>query len=125
MKTHELAKALQQLSKLLRSLPNQELDNFGLALTNPVPQQQIGISLSALAALSKYNKLDWEKVIRDFELPLEVRPRDGARDVMGKIITFLAENDAERERVARKTSPSGSDRPSELSNALQFLLNNG
>ncbi|SEH22545.1 hypothetical protein [Rhizobium sp. NFR12] len=125
MKTHELAKALQQLGKILRAMPNQELDGLGSALMGAPPQQPIGISLSALAALSKYNKLDWEKVIRDFELPLEVRARDGARDVMGKIITYLAENDAERDRVARKSTASDSDRPSELSSALQFLLNNG
>ena len=125
MKTHELAKALQQLSKVLRALPNQELDSLGSAFAEPNARQNVGISLSALAALSKFNKLDWEQVVRDFELPLEIRPRDGARDVMGKIITYLAENDAERERVARKSSPSDPDRPSELSNALHFLLNNG
>lgn len=125
MKTHELAKALQHLSKVLRALPNQELDSLGASFTGTSAQQNVGISLSALAALSKYNKLDWEQVVRDFELPLEIRPRDGARDVMGKIITYLAENDAERERVARKSSPLNPDRPSELSNALHFLLNNG
>ncbi len=125
MKTHELAKALQQLSKILRALPDQELDGFGPALAGTNPRQNVGISLSALAALSKYNKSDWEQVVRDFELSIEIRPRDGARDVMGKIITYLAENDAERERVARKSSPSDPNRPSELSNALRFLLNNG
>lgn len=124
MKTHDLAKALQYLSKILRGLPNQELDGLGAALGGK-PRQNVGISLSALAALSKYNKLDWEQIVRDFELPLEIRPRDGARDVMGKIITYLAENDAERERVARKSSSGDSEQPSELSNALHFLLNNG
>jgi len=125
MKTHEFAKALQQLSKILRALPNQEMDNLGSALSGAAPQQNVGISLSALAALSKYTKLDWEQVIKDFELPIDLRARDGARDVMGKIITYLAENETERERVARKSTRSDSDRPSELSNALQFLLNNG
>lgn len=125
MKTHELAKALQHLSKILRGLPNQELDGLGSALSGGNTQPNVGISLSALAALSKFNKLDWEQVVRDFELPLEIRPRDGARDVMGKIINYLAENDAERVRVARKSSQADFDRPSELSSALNFLLNNG
>lgn len=125
MKTHEFAKALQQLSKVLRALPNQEMDNLASVFSGAAPPQNVGISLSALAALSKYTKLDWEQVIRDFELPIDIRGRDGARDVMGKIITYLAENDSERERVARKSTPSESGRPSELSNALQFLLNNG
>lgn len=126
MKTHDLAKALQQLGKVLRSLPNQDLDDLGSALVKPSsgPSAEIGISLSALASLSKFNKSDWEKVIHDYELPIELRPRDAARDVMGKILTYLAENDAERERVAMK-SRGPSDQPSELSNALRFLLSNG
>lgn len=126
MKTHDLAKALQQLGKVLRSLPNQELDDLGSALVKPSSgtSAEIGISLSALASLSKFNKSDWERVIHDYELPIELRPRDAARDVMGKILTYLAENDAERERVAMK-SRGPSDQPSELSNALRFLLSNG
>ena len=126
MKTHDLAKALAQLSKLLRSLPNQDLDDLGSTLSKSVsgPSVDVGISLSALASLSKFNKSDWEKIAKEFELPVDLRPRDAARDVMGKILTYLAENDAERERVAMK-SRATSDEPSELSNALRFLLING
>ena len=126
MKTHEFAKALTQFAKLLRSFPNQELEDFGYNLRE-MPSRatnNVGISLSALASLSKYSKSDWEKIASEFELPVEIRPRDAARDVMGKILTYLAENDAERERVAMR-SQEKSDRPSELSNALQFLLSNG
>lgn len=126
MKTHDLAKALTQLGKLLRTLPNQDLGDLGSTLSKSAsgPSADIGISLSALAALSKFNKSDWEKIAREFELPVDLRPRDASRDVMGKILTYLAENDAERERVAMK-SRSATDEPSELSNALRFLLSNG
>lgn len=126
MKTHEFAKALTQFAKMLRSVPNQDIDEFGYDLQNLSNKsvKNIGISLSALASLSKYSKSDWEKVVYDFELPVEIRPRDAARDVMGKILTYLAENDAERERVALR-SQQKSNRPSELSSALQFLLSNG
>ena len=126
MKTHDLAKALTQLGKLLRTLPNQDLDELGSTMSKSAsgPSVDIGISLSALASLSKFNKSDWEKVARDFDLPVDLRPRDAARDVMGKILTYLAENDAERERVALKSRVS-TDQPSELSNALRFLLSNG
>ncbi len=127
MKTHDLAKALAQLGKVLRGLPNQEVDSLGDALSarTQTPTAEIGISLSALAALSKYNKVDWENVVREFELPIELRSRDAARDIMGKIINYLAENDAERERVARESRAASSGTPSELSNALKFLLSNG
>lgn len=43
---------------------------------------------------------------------------------MGKILNYLADNEAERERVAMKTREAN-DEPSELSNALRFLLSNG
>lgn len=126
MKTHDLAKALTQLGKLLRTLPNQDLSDLGstLSQSGSGPSADVGISLSALASLSKFSKSDWEKIARDFELPVDLRPRDAARDVMGKILTYLAENDAERERVAMK-SRVATDEPSELSNALRFLLSNG
>ena len=126
MKTHDLAKALTQLGKLLRTLPNQELEDFSSTLSKAVTgsSADVGISLSALASLSKFNKSDWEKIARDFDLPVDIRPRDAARDVMGKILTYLAENDAERKRVAMK-SRAATDEPSELSNALRFLLSNG
>lgn len=126
MKTHDLAKALTQLGKLLRNLPNQDLAELGSSLSKSAssPSVDIGVSLSVLASLSKFNKSNWEAIARDFELPVDIRPRDAARDVMGKILTYLAENDAERERVAMKARGT-IDEPSELSSALKFLLSNG
>lgn len=126
MKTHELAKGLTSLSKILRSLPNQELNKFadGVASLKTSVNSEVGMSLSTLAAFSKYSKSDWEKVITDFDLPLQIRPRDASRDVMGKILTYLADNESERKRIATKSQKNG-DGPSELSSALSFLLNNG
>lgn len=126
MKTHDLAKGLSSLSKILRSAPNQELSKFGeevASLKNSV-NSDVGISLSTLAAFSKYSKSDWQKVILDFDLPIQIRPRDAARDVMGKILSYLAENKSERNRIATKSKKEGGE-PSELSSALSFLLENG
>lgn len=126
MKTHDVAKALSTIARILRSLPNQELESFGdlVASTKSEPATNIGVSLSTLAVFSSYGKNDWERVISDFELPIEIRPRDAARDVMGKILTYLADNNDERVRIARKSS-GAPEKASELSNALSFLLNNG
>lgn len=126
MKTHDFAKALVQLSKMLRALPNQDLEDFGSSVSRSVVDRSadVGVSLSALAALSKFSRGDWEKVVQDFDLPVSLRPRDASRDVMGKILTYLAENDAERQRVALKSRVESKE-PSELSNALKFLLSNG
>jgi hypothetical protein len=127
MKTHDLAKALTQLGKVLRALPNQDIDSLGDALNSrpSATTGEVGINLSALAALSKYSKTDWELVAAEFMLPIESRPRDGARDVMGKILTYLADNESERERVAKQSRASTSAAPSELTSALKFLLSNG
>lgn len=126
MKIHDLAKALTQLSKVLRSLPNQEISDLGSlpSASTKESSNDIGVSLSLLAALSKFSKSDWEKTARDFDIPVDIRPRDAARDIMGKILNYLADNDEERERVAMKTRQSDEE-PSELSNALKFLLSNG
>jgi hypothetical protein len=123
MKTHELAKALTQLSKLLRNLPNQELSEFENQIREPNrdPYGNVGISLSALAGFTKYSKADWEKVVSDFELPIEIRARDASRDIMGKILNYLADNGAERQRIARVGRVSSGE-PSELTTALKFLL---
>lgn len=125
MKTHDLSKALTQLGKILRSLPNQELSDlmWGFNSSPTRNKPDIGISLSVLASLSKYGKADWEEVIREFNLPVEIRPRDASRDIMGKILNYLAENDKERERIA---AGSGANKgtSSELTNALKFLLSN-
>lgn len=123
MKTHELAKALAQLSKILRNLPNQELSDFENQIREPNrdPHANVGISLSALAGFTKYSKADWEQVVSDFELPIEIRARDASRDIMGKILNYLAENGAERQRIAL-VGRSSSAEPSELTTALKFLL---
>lgn len=123
MKTHDIAKALSVLSKLLRSLPNQELDRLHEAVA-PHQGNSLGVSLSVLASLSKYSKSDWESVVKDFDIPVDIRPRDAARDVMGKILTYLADNDAERARVAERSRVQAGG-SSELSSALRFLLSNG
>tara|TARA_R110002126_G_scaffold210933_1_gene357448 strand:+ start:1262 stop:1639 length:378 start_codon:yes stop_codon:yes gene_type:complete len=124
MKTHDVAKSLTALAKMLRSLPNQELNDFGdlITSTKDAPHSNVGVSLSTLAVFSSYGKSDWERVIDDFDLLIEIRPRDAARDVMGKILTYLAENNEERARIAKKSSDD--TKTSELSNALSFLLNN-
>lgn len=129
MKTHDLAKALGQLSKLLKSLPNQDVSKLSegsIAGRAPLEanSSNVGVSLSVLASLSKYEKSDWQRVIHDFKLPIEIRPRDASRDIMGKIIAYLAENERERQRVARE-SAQGIQGGSELSSALKFLLSNG
>lgn len=126
MKTHEIAKALTALAKALRSLPDSEIEDLPSLIANERTRDSanIAISLSTLAQLSAYGKTEWIDVIRDFNLPIEVRPRDAARDVLGKLLSYLEQNKEERDRISREAR-SRSRSSSEVTSALQFLLRNG
>jgi len=60
MKTHDLARALNTLSNLLRSMPNQDLEdlrfNSRQAKLDPA---SIPMALSTLVALARFDKAQW------------------------------------------------------------------
>jgi len=126
MKTHDVAKSLNMLAKLLKAAPNQELEDIK-SIAAPSSKQdsaRIVVSLSMLAQLSTYGKSEWAAVIEEYKLPISIRPRDAARDVLGKLLTYLEENATERERVTREAQQNTKS-SSELNSALKFLLRNG
>ncbi|WP_417819049.1 hypothetical protein [Tritonibacter scottomollicae] len=125
MKTHEMAKALSELAKVLRAMPNVEAQNLPKLLEGRKEGQtaEIAVSLSTLASLASYGKTEWVAVIKDFDLPIEVRPRDAARDVLGKLLTYLEENKEARVKLSSEAK-SRAKSSNEVSSALQFLLKN-
>ena len=126
MKTHEVAKALTLLSKLLRSMPNEEIESLGSLIEDRRQRDtaEIAVSLATLASLASYGKTEWIGVINDFQLPIEIRPRDAARDVLGKLLSYLEDNKDAREKLTRDARLR-SKSSNEVSSALQFLLRNG
>ncbi len=125
MKTHEFAKALSQMARILRSGPNQPMEEMEAVFSPPTSKKnaEIAVSLTMLASLSTFGKKEWEGVIKEYNLPIEIRPRDAARDVLGKLLRYLEENSDERERVSREANRGRTS--SELNSALKFLLSNG
>ncbi|MEQ8251549.1 MAG: hypothetical protein RIB41_09960 [Oceanibaculum nanhaiense] len=125
MKTHDIARALTVLAKALRNGPNVPIEEAAGKLHQNLQQDTTGIavSLSTLASLSSYGKGEWLAVINEFNLPIEIRPRDAARDVLGKLLTYLEQNKAERERITREAR-NKTKSSSEVTSALQFLLRN-
>ncbi|WP_390915196.1 hypothetical protein [Pseudosulfitobacter sp. SM2401] len=125
MKTHDFAKALTQMSRLLRKMPNSHMDELETILAPPQVKKtaEIAVSLTMLASLSTYGKKEWEAIISEYALPIELRPKDAARDVLGKLLRYLEANSDERERVSREANRGNTS--SELNSALKFLLKNG
>ncbi|MDF3363193.1 hypothetical protein HLM50_19335 [Sulfitobacter sp. Ks41] len=123
MKTHDMAKALSELAKMLRSLPNTELSDVPDLIQGKSTEKtaEIAVSLSSLASLAAYGKAEWVSVIQEFDLPIEVRPRDAARDVLGKLLTYLEGNKSARIKLS-EAAQSRSKSSNEVSSALKFLL---
>jgi hypothetical protein len=125
MKTHEIANVLNALATALRSAPDQELSEFGRM--RPAPKRKlkdsdVPLALSTLLALSELDKSQWLKVINEFNFPIEIRPRDASRDILGKILAHLAQNPEARQRLSLAAQGNRNETSPELMKALSFLL---
>lgn len=130
MKTHDLAKALNHLSRILRVGPNVELDNLVNLNTHvesraPRPTSDEGDRGAALALLSEmanYSKKELIELADTLDIPLEVRSADAVRDVLGKILRYINENPAVKQRLTTPATTSQSGKSSSLARALSILL---
>ncbi len=126
MKTHELARALSLLAKWLRSQPDVELamlDSVTSGARNHfVHHQTDAVGLSALVAFSKFSKQQWAELIKEYELPVNVLPTHSARDVMGKLMGFFADNPDARRGLMDRVGRQPSEASPELMKALASLL---
>jgi hypothetical protein len=126
MKTHDVAKVLAQLAKLLKTGPNVELDHLTslpeLGLNRPQSRDEALIGLSTWVNLAKIDKQQWIGIIKDNDLPIEMRPRDASRDILGKLLTYLDQNPEARKRVSESAKQRSSSVSPELTRALSILL---
>ena len=124
MKSHDLAQALNTLVRMLKSGPNVELaqlrlrDMFG----GPHSSQELALNLSTLVSLSSVDKSKWLELIQDHGFPIEVRLRDGSRDVLGKLFAYLEANPTAQEQLKATATRSTSKSSPELMKALSTLL---
>lgn len=126
MKTHDLARHLRHLAKILDALPNEELDFFDpRKVQRPPPDNaDIPVALSTLVSLAEFDKRQWEDLIKEFGFPIDLRPRDASRDVLGKLLNYLATNRDARERVVIRAREGRTKTSPELMRALNLLLKN-
>lgn len=131
MKTHELAAQLSLLGKSLRQLPNIEIGEMSesffpsnLSKTNfrKISESEIPAALNALVALNDVSKQQWQDLISNYNFEIEIRPRDAKRDIVGKLLNYLADNKMARESLSNTGKKRNSGVSSELESALNLLL---
>jgi hypothetical protein len=125
MKTHDLAKHLTSLTKALRQLPNMDLEDLGFAEAKRprvVDQSSIPVALSTLVALNDIDKRQWLSFIDENQFPIDVRPRDASRDILGKLLRFLEQNPEARGRLTNSAQRERTSTAPELRRALDLLL---
>lgn len=125
MKTHDLAKALETLARILRGSPNVPIDE--MSPVNFIPRKppepsEIPLALGTLVSLADIGKLQWIEFIKANGFPIEVRPRDAARDVVGKLLRYLEQSPEARNKITNVAERSRSQTSPELQKALDFLL---
>ena len=124
MNTHELARSLNVLARALRAGPKLELDRLneliGYKSGIKLGSNEIRIGLDHLVALSRVDKRKWIDLINEYNFPINIRPRDASRDVLGKLLRYL-EKTPEARKLLRRTTPSDKASP-ELMKALASLL---
>ncbi|MFN3149504.1 hypothetical protein [Bremerella sp.] len=138
MKTHDIAKMLNNLAKLLRAGPNVEIDNltnFPLPNAGTVKPPNVSpnstrdvaadgvAALSILAELSKIDKREWIKLIDDLDLPIAYRDRDATRDIIGKLMTQIDRDPAIRRRIRNYVVHKDESVSGDLLNVFRVLLN--
>lgn len=129
MKTHEFAKLLMTMAKVLRSGENVEIENFRMPSFSPLPSdsavvktEDIPQALNMLVGLNNVPKIEWIALIDAFNFDIEVRPRDANRDIYGKLLKYLSDFPEERRRLVGRKEKQPVGVSNELADALTLLL---
>ena len=124
MKTHSLAKELIALGQALLHGPNIDTKNLNLGDVPTSPdtdEAEMAFGITTLAQLSKYSRSEWVQFAEDHKIPVSFNQRDSGRNIMGKIMSYLASNDNEIQRV-RESVEQGRGSSNRLNQALNTLL---
>ncbi|MGF1707461.1 hypothetical protein [Enterovibrio baiacu] len=130
MKSHDFAKHLNIMARVLKNGPNVDLEDLEISSffdisgsKNSLEQNEIPKALSMLVGLNNVSKAQWLNLIEDYDFPIEIRTRDANRDIIGKLLRYLSENKSAREILSGKKNKKVSNSSSELADALSILLN--
>lgn len=131
MKTHDLSKALNHLSRVLRAGPNIELDDLA-NLSTHVEQSRTskvskdlsdkGSALALLAQIASYNKRELSELIIFLGIPVEVKNTDSVRDLLGRTLRYIQDNPTVQTRLASSGGDKVSESAPPLARALAILM---
>jgi hypothetical protein len=129
MKAHDLSKALLTLSKILKAGPDVDVEDWSLlgrsaptTKTANLKESDIPAALYTLVKLNDVSKSQWLSLMKEYNIQIEIRPRDANRDIVGKILNYLAANPMTRENLLKTGSKKNVTESTELANALNLLL---
>jgi hypothetical protein len=124
MKTHDLARALTTLAAVLRRGPNVELGDWTLPVGPRLQSDSasVPVALSTLVALSRFDRNQWSALIKEFDLPVRIDPKNSSRDIVGKILRYLESSAEARNRLVHQASKNRAETSPELLRALESLL---
>lgn len=124
MKAHKVAEILNQLARILKESPNEEIEllRIGATKKRELSKDEIALNVSTLLSLSKISKNTWKVFINDNSWPIEVKDRDSSRNLIGKILKYLETHPDALKDLQRKTSKRSGRASTELLNALSSLL---
>lgn len=125
MKTHNLGKELIALGEALLRGPN--IDTKYLEFADRVRSAgpadnsaEMAFGITTLAQLSKFSRSEWVNFTREHKIPIVFNERDSGRNIMGKIMSYLADSEGEIERIRTSVARPGSS--NRLNQALNTLL---
>lgn len=122
MKTHAMAKSLRILADILEATPNTELNkDITLNKENSLKASEVAVSLQTLLKLSKFNKKDWVRLVKEYNFNIEIKDRFSSRDIIGKILAYLDKNPEAIDKMKRKSSKER-ENDSPLMKALDLLV---
>ncbi|MBZ4401944.1 hypothetical protein [Myxococcus sp. AS-1-15] len=83
----------------------------------------IAVNISTLASLSRLDKRHWVEFVKAYSLPIDIRPRDASRDILGKVLSHLEDSADAREKLKRRmVEPRGVEASPALMKAFGILL---
>lgn len=120
MRTHELAEILNQLASILKNAPNVEIESLP-ELISKSRDVSAEVGLKTLVNLSKLDKQEWIRIAEKHNFDIKFNQRDSSRDVLGKILRYLATNEQEYVRFEKSLAKTAkSSEP--LENMLKLLM---
>jgi hypothetical protein len=128
VKSHHLARALNELARILEAGPSVDVRQLKLAPIQHAGQSassSMAINVTTLANLARIDKAQWLLFIRENGLPIPTRPRDASRDVLGKLLKYLESNPEARRKLKESLMKSSRQSSPELMQALSLLLGDG